>query len=115
MIHRTMKTAIAVAGLAALILSGCAAESDEPGAEPGAPVEGAPDWCGPDEAVVGLLDGFGGNSWLLVTTAAGADEVAKCPSVVEYLYADGQGDTQKSISDIQGMVASGADAIVVFP
>ena len=30
-------------------------------------------------------------------------------------YADGQGDTQKAISDIQSMVASGVDAIVVFP
>lgn len=115
MIHRRISTVIAVAGLTALVLSGCATDSEEPAAEPGAPVEGAPDWCGPEEAVVGLLDGFGGNSWRLVTTAAGADEVAKCPSVVEYLYADGQGDTQKSISDIQGMVASGADAVVVFP
>ena len=31
------------------------------------------------------------------------------------LYADGQGDTQKAISDIQGMVAKGVDALVVFP
>lgn len=113
MIHRKISAAIAAAGLTALVLAGCAAPSEDT-SEPGAPVEGAPDWCGSEEAVVGLLDGFGGNSWRLVTTAAGADEVAKCPSVVEYLYADGQGDTQKSISDIQGMVASGADAIVVF-
>ena len=117
MIHRRISTAIAVAGLAALALVGCASDSGTDGAAEGggAPVEGAPAWCGPNEAVVGLLDGFGGNSWRLVTTAAGQDEVEKCPSVVDYLYADGQGDTQKSISDIQGMVASGANAIVVFP
>jgi ribose transport system substrate-binding protein len=30
-------------------------------------------------------------------------------------YADGQGNTQKAISDIQGMVAKGVDALVVFP
>ena len=30
-------------------------------------------------------------------------------------YADGQGNTQKAISDIQGMVAKGVNAIVVFP
>lgn len=113
MIHRRISAAIAATGLTALVLAGCAASSEDT-SEPGGPVAGAPDWCGSEEAVVGLLDGFGGNSWRLVTTAAGADEVAKCPSVVEYLYADGQGDTQKSISDIQGMVASGADAIVVF-
>ena len=39
----------------------------------------------------------------------------KCPSVTKYLYADGQGDTQKAISDIQGMVAQGVNAMVVFP
>ena len=74
-----------------------------------------PDWCGPNPIKFGLLDGFGGNSWRLVTTASGKDEVDKCPSVTEYLYADGQGDTQKAISDIQGMVAQGVNAIVVFP
>lgn len=116
--YRRISAAVAAVGLAALVLAGCSSDSggdSEPAASGGTSVEGAPDWCGPDEAVVGLLDGFGGNSWRLVTTAAGADEVAKCPSVVDYLYADGQGDTQKAISDIQGMVASGADAIVVFP
>ena len=30
-------------------------------------------------------------------------------------YADGQGNTQKAISDIQGMVAKGVNAMVVFP
>jgi ribose transport system substrate-binding protein len=116
MIHRRIATAIAVAGVSALALVGCSSGgADEAADEGGTSVEGAPAWCGPEEAVVGLLDGFGGNSWRLVTTAAGQAEVEKCPSVVEYLYADGQGDTQKSISDIQGMVASGADAIVVFP
>ncbi|WP_314503980.1 substrate-binding domain-containing protein [uncultured Microbacterium sp.] len=116
--YRRISAAVAAVGLAALVLAGCSSDSgdsSEPASSGGTSVEGAPDWCGPDEAVVGLLDGFGGNSWRLVTTAAGADEVAKCPSVVDYLYADGQGDTQKAISDIQGMVASGADAIVVFP
>lgn len=74
-----------------------------------------PDWCGPNEIVLGMTDGFGGNSWRLVTTASAEDEAAKCPSVTEFVYADGQGDTQKAISDIQGMVATGVDALVVFP
>jgi len=74
-----------------------------------------PEWCGPDEIVLGMTDGFGGNSWRLVTTASARDEASKCPSVTEFVYADGQGDTQKAISDIQGMVATGVDALVVFP
>ena len=81
----------------------------------GESVAGAPDWCGPDEIVLGMTDGFGGNSWRLVTTEAARLEAAKCPSVMEFVYADGQGDTQKAISDIQGMVATGVDALVVFP
>ncbi len=62
-----------------------------------------------------MTDGFGGNSWRLVTTAAAKDEAEKCPSVTSFEYADGQGDTQKAIADIQGMVAKGVDALVVFP
>lgn len=116
MIHRRIAAAIAATGMTALALAGCSGSGNSDEADgPGTSLEGAPEWCGPDEAVVGLLDGFGGNSWRLITTAAGQEEVEKCPSVVEYLYADGQGDTQKSISDIQGMVASGANALVVFP
>jgi hypothetical protein len=59
--------------------------------------------------------GFGGNSWRLVTTASARDEAQKCSSVSSIDYADGQGNTQKAISDIQGMVAKGVDALVVFP
>lgn len=73
-----------------------------------------PSWCGPNEASLALLDGFGGNSWRLVTTASGAEEAAKCPSITQYEYADGQGNTQKAISDINSMVARGIKAIVVF-
>jgi ribose transport system substrate-binding protein len=75
----------------------------------------APSWCGPKKITLGLTDGFGGNSWRLVTTASARNEAAKCPSVTSLTYADGQGNTQKAISDIQGMVAKGVDALVVFP
>jgi ribose transport system substrate-binding protein len=74
-----------------------------------------PSWCGPKKITLGLTDGFGGNSWRLVTTASARAEAAKCPSVTSLTYADGQGTTQKAISDIQGMVAKGVNALVVFP
>ena len=74
-----------------------------------------PSWCGPKKIKLGFTDGFGGNSWRLVTTASARDEAKKCPNVTSIDYADGQGNTQKAISDIQGMVAKGLDAIVVFP
>jgi len=75
----------------------------------------APPWCGPKKIKLGFTDGFGGNSWRLVTTASARAEAEKCPSVTSIDYADGQGNTQKAISDIQGMVAKGVDALVVFP
>ena len=64
---------------------------------------------------MGFTDGFGGNSWRLVTTAAVREEVKLCPSVTKLYYADGQGKTDKAISDIKGMVAKGVKALVVFP
>ena len=74
-----------------------------------------PPWCGPDEATVALLDGFG-------SATAGArspppparEEALKCPSIKGVEYADGQGNTQKAISDIRSMAARGVDAMVVF-
>lgn len=122
--HRKLLQAIAAAGIVGLALSACAAEgetastTDSAGTEAETSTEAAgdvPSWCGPDEISFGMLDGFGGNSWRLVTTASGEDEAKKCPSVTEYIYADGQGDTQKAIADIQSMVATGVNAIVVFP
>ncbi|MCU1536229.1 MAG: putative D-ribose-binding protein [Humibacillus sp.] len=107
-------------GAAALGLSACGSSTSPTGgtSTPGAAagtVAGAPDWCGPKKITLGLTDGFGGNSWRLVTTASAKDEIAKCPSVTDFTYADGQGDTQKAISDIKGLVAKGVNALVVFP
>lgn len=79
-----------------------------------ASAEDVPSWCGPKKATLALLDGYGGNSWRLVTTASGAAEAKKCPSITEYFYADGQGNTQKAISDINSFAARGVDALVVF-
>ena len=73
-----------------------------------------PSWCGPKKASNALLDGSGGNSWRQVTTASAKQTVSLCPSITKYEYADGNGDLNKSISDIKGMAAKGIDALVVF-
>jgi ribose transport system substrate-binding protein len=113
---------LAVTGAVALLVSACggSSSSDNAGTSGDGDSTAAaggdrPSWCGDKEISLGLTDGFGGNSWRLVTTAAAKDEVAKCPSVKNFTYADGQGNTQKAISDIQGMVAKGVNALVVFP
>jgi ribose transport system substrate-binding protein len=99
--------ALALALLCGAVLVTAATSSAKPTA--------VPSWCGKKKISLGLTDGFGGNSWRLVTTASARAEAAKCPSVTSLTYADGQGNTQKAISDIQGMVAKGVNALVVFP
>lgn len=94
--------------------SGAAAATSS-GAGASANAGGTPSWCGPKKISFALLDGFGGNSWRLVTTESGKQEAMKCPNVTSFKYADGQGNTQKAISDIKGMVSSGVNAMVVFP
>ncbi len=90
------------ASVAMLTLGGASAKAD------------TPSWCGPKKATIALLDGFGGNSWRRITTTSAKEEAAKCPSITGYEYADGQGNTQKAISDIKSMAARGVDALVVF-
>jgi ribose transport system substrate-binding protein len=107
---------LAATGALALMLSACGGSSSSSDSGGGAAADpNAPGWCGGKKITLGLTDGFGGNSWRLVTTAAAKDEIAKCPSVTGFTYADGQGNTQKAISDVQGLVAKGVDALVVFP
>jgi ribose transport system substrate-binding protein len=74
-----------------------------------------PSWCGDKKISLALADGFGDNNWRQITSAEAKDEASKCPSVTSYKYADGQGNTQKAISDVQGLAAQGINAIVVFP
>jgi ribose transport system substrate-binding protein len=107
---------MASAGAVALMLSACGGSTAATSASTSvAGPAGAPAWCGGKKIKLGLTDGFGGNSWRLVTTAAAKQEIAKCSSVTDFTYADGQGNTQKAISDIQGLVAKGVNALVIFP
>lgn len=113
--HRTKGLALVGIGALGIALAACGG-SDSSSANSNAATGGdVPSWCGDKEIILGMTDGFGGNSWRLVTTAAARDEASKCPSVIDFEYADGQGDTQKAIADIQGMVATGVNALVVFP
>ena len=116
------KFGLAATALAAasLLLSACSGTTSGSGGDGGGDgqvtrVSGAPEWCGTKKITFALLDGFGGNSWRLVTTASGKAEAEKCPSVTKFLYADGQGNTSKAISDIKGMASRGVNAMVVFP
>ena len=72
-------------------------------------------WCGPQKASIALADGFGDNTWRELTRYSAVTIAAQCPSVTQYTYANGEGNTQKAISDINSLVAQGVNAIVDFP
>jgi ribose transport system substrate-binding protein len=72
-------------------------------------------WCGPQKATIALADGFGDNTWRELTRYSAVTVAAECPSVTGYTYTNGEGNTQKAISDINSLVAQGVTAIVDFP
>jgi ribose transport system substrate-binding protein len=98
---------------------GSAGEASEPAGEEGEAATtaagGTPSWCGEKEITLALADGFGDNNWRKITRAEAEAEAAECPSVTEVIYTDGQGNTQKAISDLEGLTAQGVNAAVVFP
>ncbi|AMX97620.1 substrate-binding domain-containing protein [Mesorhizobium ciceri] len=79
------------------------------------PAATPPSFCGTKEISVALADGFAQNPWRQMTTAAAINEASQCPNVTGWDHTDGQGNTQKAISDLSGLAARGVNAIVVFP
>jgi ribose transport system substrate-binding protein len=71
-------------------------------------------FCGTKPIVLGIHDGFGINGWSKSSMAAVRSEAAKCPNVKQVVVI-GQGDLQKSIADVNGMVAQGINALVIIP
>jgi ribose transport system substrate-binding protein len=71
-------------------------------------------FCGTKPLTLGVADGFGVNAWSQESYAAARSEAAKCPNVKQIVTVGG-GDLQKSISDVNSMVAQGAKAIVMIP
>jgi ribose transport system substrate-binding protein len=113
-VRRTLAACSAAGVAAAAVAVGLGAAS---GAAAAAKAHSAatPSWCGPKKITLALADGFGDNNWRQITTENARVEAAECPSVTKFVYTDGQGNTQKAISDLNGLVAQGVNAIVDFP
>jgi ribose transport system substrate-binding protein len=71
-----------------------------------------PHFCGTKEISVALADGFAANPWRQMSTASAINEASRCPNVTAFFHTDGQGNTQKAISDLQGLAAKGVNAIL---
>jgi ribose transport system substrate-binding protein len=71
--------------------------------------------CGTKPMVVGLSDGYGGETWRKTAVAELKDEVSRCKNLKRFMYTNANGDQQKANSDINSMVAQGVNVLVVFP
>jgi ribose transport system substrate-binding protein len=114
-------SAVVAAGALALGVAACGGSggSDSSGsataASAGTGASNAPSYCGTKKIKLSLSDGNGADTWRRITHKLAELEAAKCPNVTDVVYTDGQGNTQKAISDIQGLVAQGVNAMVIFP
>jgi len=71
--------------------------------------------CGDKPVTVGIVDGFGTNSWSKTVKAEIESEAAKCDSITDVEYAAGRGDLQATNQAIVSMAAKGVDLILVIP
>lgn len=72
-------------------------------------------FCGTEPMTIGYVDSWASvNSWRPITRAELTEEANKCDNLEEILFTDGQGELEKTISDIDGLVAQGVDLLVVM-
>ncbi|MCB1502031.1 MAG: substrate-binding domain-containing protein [Bauldia sp.] len=69
---------------------------------------------GHGDLTVALADGFGENVWRQVTKMEFIMEALSYPEVSKIIYTSARADPTKAISDLRGLIAQGADVIVVF-
>jgi len=71
--------------------------------------------CGTKPMIVGVSDGYGGNTWRKTGLAEVKDELSRCTNVTRIIYSNANGDPQKANSDINSMVAQGINVLVLLP
>ncbi|MFB2579895.1 substrate-binding domain-containing protein [Herbiconiux sp. P15] len=67
------------------------------------------------EITVGVVDGFGTNSWSKTVLAEIEAEAALCPAITSVDFAAGRGDLQATTAAITSMAAQGTDVVLVIP
>jgi ribose transport system substrate-binding protein len=65
--------------------------------------------------IVGVSDGYGGNTWRKTGLAEVKDELSRCKNVKRIIYSNANGDPQKANSDINSMVAQGVNVLIMLP
>jgi ribose transport system substrate-binding protein len=78
-------------------------------------IESASKYCGNKKVTIGYVDSWASvNSWRKITKAELLDQASECPNIEKVITTDGQGDLQKTISNIESLVAQQVDGIVVL-
>jgi ribose transport system substrate-binding protein len=116
MVHIMTRVALSAAVLAGAMLTagpGFAADDAEKLIETAAKTTDT-SFCGTKPITLGIHDGFGINGWSRASMAAVRSEAAKCANVKQ-VPRIGQGDLQRSIGDVNGLVSQGVDAIAIIP
>jgi ribose transport system substrate-binding protein len=125
--RRTRLAAIAAMLVAAALLMAACGDDDEGdsaaaagGAATADPAPasggtGVDSWCGDKEVVLGIQDGGGLNGWSKESLKQVQLEADKCPAIKEQKVVNAGFDVQKAISGFNGLVAQGANAIVIIP
>jgi len=112
-----MPFGLAAAGIAAVVLAGTALAIAWPTAAQEIAATGIQKnipFCGTKQITLGVEDGFGINTWSQESYAAVRSEAAKCSNVKQIVLAGG-GNLTTMISDINSLVAQGANAIAIIP
>lgn len=128
---RTMRAAVAVLAVAGLALTGCS--STNGAATPSGDTAtldiaagsignvsqfiDIADVCGStDKPVrVGVVDGYGTNTWSKTVYAEIQSEAAKCPQISSVEFSAGRGDLAATTAAVTSMAAKGIDIILVIP
>jgi ribose transport system substrate-binding protein len=125
--RRTRLAAIAAMLVAAALLMAACGDDDEGGSAaaaggaatadpaPASGGTGVDSWCGDKEVVLGIQDGGGLNGWSKESLKQVQLEADKCPAIKEQKVVNAGFDVQKAISGFNGLVAQGANAIVIIP
>jgi ribose transport system substrate-binding protein len=100
----------------ALLLAACGDDDGDDGGT-GASAGGGdvPDWCGDEEVTLGIYDGGGLNDWSKQSFEQVQAAVEDCPQITDTIVTNAGFDPQKGVSGLQGMIAQGANAIVLIP
>lgn len=68
-----------------------------------------------EDITVGVVDGYGTNTWSKTVLAEIESEAAKCPAISSVEFVAGRGDLEATNSGITSLAAKGTDIILVIP